>query len=356
MAHIWQGVIREYADLLPAHVQTNIVTLGEGGTPLVAAARLSELTGAEVYLKVEGMNPTGSFKDRGMTTAISSAAARGAKAVVCASTGNTSASAAAYATAAGMVCAVLVPDGKIAMGKLSQAIAHGATLLQVDGNFDECLIAARKLAEAYPVELVNSVNPDRIQGQKTGAFEVIDVLGDAPTIHALPVGNAGNITAYWKGYREYLDAGKATHLPQMWGFQAAGAAPIVAGHPILEPETVATAIRIGNPASWKQAEDARDESGGVIESVTDDEILAAHRLLSSEVGVFVEPASAAGAAGILKRARAGLVPAGARIVITVTGHGLKDPQWALRTADGDDVVPQRVTADVVSIADALGLV
>jgi len=355
MAHVWQGIIREYGEHLPEHVQTHVVTLGEGGTPLVAAPRLSELTGAEVYLKVEGMNPTGSFKDRGMTTAISSAASRGAKAVVCASTGNTSASAAAYATAAGMVCAVLVPDGKIAMGKLSQAIAHGARLLQVDGNFDDCLVAARKLAEAYPVELVNSVNPDRIQGQKTASFEVVDWLGDAPTIHALPVGNAGNITAYWLGYREYEAAGKATHRPQMWGFQAAGAAPIVAGHPITEPETIATAIRIGNPASWAQAEAARDESGGVIEAVTDEEILAAHRILSSEVGVFVEPASAAGAAGILKRAKAGLVPAGARIVVTVTGHGLKDPQWALRTPDGGEVAPQKVTADVVSIAAALGL-
>lgn len=355
MAHVWQGIIHEYADLLPDHVKTDIVTLGEGGTPLVAAPRLAELTGAEVFLKVEGMNPTGSFKDRGMTTAISAAANHGARAVVCASTGNTSASAAAYATAAGMVCAVLVPDGKIAMGKLSQAIAHGARLLQVDGNFDDCLVAARKLAEAYPVELVNSVNPDRIQGQKTAAFEVIDWLGDAPTIHALPVGNAGNITAYWLGYREYEAAGKSTHLPQMWGFQAAGAAPIVAGHPIDDPETIATAIRIGNPASWQQAETARDDSGGVIEAVTDAEILAAHRLLSSEVGVFVEPASAAGVAGILKRAAAGLIPAGARIVVTVTGHGLKDPQWALRTPEGEDVAPQKISADVVSIAAALGL-
>ncbi|GAA2244047.1 threonine synthase [Rarobacter faecitabidus] len=355
MAHIWRGVINEYADLLPAHLTEKTVTLGEGGTPLVAARRLNELTGAEVYLKVEGMNPTGSFKDRGMTAAISAAAARGAKVVVCASTGNTSASAAAYATAAGMTCAVLVPDGKIAMGKLSQAIAHGATLLQVDGNFDDCLVAARKLAEAYPVELVNSVNPDRIEGQKTASFEVVDALGSAPDIHALPVGNAGNITAYWKGYREYLAAGRIDRLPQMWGFQAAGAAPIVKGHPIDAPETIATAIRIGNPASWAQAEAARDESGGVIEAVTDDEILAAHRILSAEVGVFVEPASAAGAAGLLKRAEQGLVPAGARVVITVTGHGLKDPQWALRGADGSEVTPQRISADVVSIADALGL-
>ncbi|WP_136518868.1 threonine synthase [Cellulomonas telluris] len=362
MAHQWRGVIAEYADRLPAHVQERVVTLGEGGTPLVPAPVLSQRTGAEVFLKVEGMNPTGSFKDRGMTTAMSAAAARGAQAVVCASTGNTSASAAAYATRAGMLCAVLVPDGKIAMGKLSQAIAHGARLLQVDGNFDDCLVAARKLADAYPVELVNSVNPDRIEGQKTAAFEVVDALGDAPDVHVLPVGNAGNITAYWKGYREYagLDAGGtlpavATRTPVMWGFQAAGAAPIVAGHPIDHPETIATAIRIGNPASWQQAEEARDVSGGVIAAVTDEQILAAHRVLSAEAGVFVEPASAAGVAGLLARAEAGEVPAGARIVVTVTGHGLKDPQWALRRADGGEVVPVRVQADVVSIADALGL-
>lgn len=363
--HQWRGVIAEYADRLPAHVSERVITLGEGGTPLVPAPALSERTGAEVYVKVEGMNPTGSFKDRGMTTAISGAAGRGAKAVVCASTGNTSASAAAYAARAGMLCAVLVPDGKIAMGKLSQAIAHGARLLQVDGNFDDCLVAARKLADVYPVELVNSVNPDRIEGQKTAAFEVVDVLGDAPDIHALPVGNAGNITAYWKGYLEYAGlptsdgepaaAAVATRTPQMWGFQAAGAAPIVKGHPVDEPETIATAIRIGNPASWKQAEVARDTSGGVIEAVTDAQILAAHRILSSEVGVFVEPASAAGVAGLLDRAERGLVPAGARIVVTVTGHGLKDPGWALRTPEGEDVVPVRVSADVVSIADALGL-
>ncbi|ACZ31479.1 threonine synthase [Xylanimonas cellulosilytica DSM 15894] len=355
MAHQWQGVIREYADRLPAHVQQTIVTLGEGGTPLVAAPALSARTGADVWVKVEGMNPTGSFKDRGMTTAISAAAGRGAKAVVCASTGNTSASAAAYATRAGMTCAVLVPDGKIAMGKLSQAIAHGALLLQVDGNFDDCLVAARKLAEAYPVELVNSVNPDRIEGQKTAAFEIVDALGDAPDIHALPVGNAGNITAYRKGFVEYAESGAASKAPAMWGFQAAGAAPLVKGFPIDEPETIATAIRIGKPASWDQAIAARDESGGVIEAVTDEQILAAHRILSAEVGVFVEPASAAGVAGILARAEAGLVPAGSRIVVTVTGHGLKDPSWALRTPDGGDVVPTRVSADVVSIADVLGL-
>ncbi|MEW1953992.1 threonine synthase [Terrabacter sp. NPDC080008] len=362
MAHQWRGVIREYADRLPMLEGAPVVTLHEGGTPLIHAEKLSARIGAEVYLKYEGLNPTGSFKDRGMTTAISVAARKGAKAVICASTGNTSASAAAYATKAGMTCGVLVPDGKIAMGKLSQAIAHGATLLQVDGNFDDCLTLARKLAEAYPVELVNSVNPARIEGQKTASFEVVDALGDAPDIHCLPVGNAGNITAYWRGYREYLadpvtDApgGPATHLPQMWGFQAAGAAPIVLGHPVDHPETIATAIRIGNPASWEQAVAARDESGGRIESVTDEQILEAHRYLSSQEGVFVEPGSAASVAGLLASHEAGFVPPGARIVCTVTGHGLKDPQWALRTADGGDVVPTRVSVDAVSAAQALGL-
>lgn len=366
MAHQWRGVIREYADRLPMLAGAPVVTLLEGGTPLIEAEKLSARVDAQVFVKYEGMNPTGSFKDRGMTTAMSMAAARGAKAVICASTGNTSASAAAYATKAGMTCGVLVPDGKIAMGKLSQAVAHGATLLQVDGNFDDCLTVARKLAESYPIELVNSVNPARIEGQKTASFEIVDVLGDAPDIHCLPVGNAGNITAYWRGYREYVDgtpgaqgaaaeSGPARRTPRMWGFQAAGAAPIVLGHPVDEPETIATAIRIGNPASWTQAEEARDTSGGVIDSVTDEEILSAHRLLSSEEGVFVEPASAASVAGLLKMHAAGQVPSGARIVCTVTGHGLKDPSWALRAADGSDVVPTRVSVDAVSAARALGL-
>ncbi|GAB2682571.1 threonine synthase [Thalassiella azotivora] len=355
MAHLWRGVIEEYHDRLPEEVTRTVVTLGEGGTPLVRAHHLSRLTDCEVWVKVEGCNPTGSFKDRGMTAAISHAAGQGARAVICASTGNTSASAAAYATAAGMTCGVLVPDGKIAMGKLSQAIAHGATLLQVDGNFDDCLTLARKLSEAYPVELVNSVNPYRIEGQKTAAFEVVDALGFAPDVHCLPVGNAGNVTAYWKGYTEYFHHGVATRRPEMWGFQAAGAAPIVLGHPVDHPETIATAIRIGNPASWQQAERARDESGGVIESVTDEEILAAHRLLSSRDGVFVEPASAAGVAGLLKRHAAGALGAGQRVVVTVTGHGLKDPQWALKGADGADVTPVRVPVDAHSAAAALGL-
>ena len=365
MAHPWRGVIHEYADSIDLPDGAPVITLGEGGTPLVHATALDQVTGAEVWLKFEGVNPTGSFKDRGMTVAISAAAAHGTRVVVCASTGNTSASAAAYAAVAGMRCAVLVPDGKIAMGKLSQAVAHGAEILQVDGNFDDCLVAARKLSEYYPVELVNSVNPYRIEGQKTAAFEVIDALGDAPEIHILPVGNAGNITAYWKGYRECAAPGAAaagehsrppaTHTPVMWGFQAAGAAPIVLGHPVAEPETIATAIRIGNPASWDKAVAARDESGGLIESVTDEQILAAHRFLSARCGVFVEPASAAGVAGLLALGEAGRVPARARIVITVTGHGLKDPGWALKDASGKPVEPRRISVDVVSMARALGL-
>jgi threonine synthase len=363
MAHQWRGVIEEYRERLPLVGNAPAVTLGEGGTPLVPARKLSERTGCEVWLKFEGVNPTGSFKDRGMTTAISVAAHAGVEAVICASTGNTSASAAAYAAAAGMACAVLVPDGKIAMGKLSQAIAHGATLIQVDGNFDDCLTIARKLAEAYPVELVNSVNPARIEGQKTAAFEIVDALGRAPDIHCLPVGNAGNITAYWRGYTEYADPAyaprggpaPASTTPRMWGFQAAGAAPIVLGHPVDSPETVATAIRIGNPASWKQAVAARDESGGRIDAVDDEHILLAHRWLSAREGVFVEPASAASVAGLLQVSEAGALAPEQVVVCTVTGHGLKDPQWALRGPDGEPVQPVRVPVDVMSVAGALGL-
>lgn len=351
----WQGVVEEYRSLLDISETTPAVTLGEGGTPLIHAEKLSELTGADVWVKYEGLNPTGSFKDRGMTMAITKAVAQGAKAVICASTGNTSASAAAYATKAGLTCAVLVPTGKIAPGKMSQAIAHGATLLEVDGNFDDCLTLCRKLSESYPVHLVNSVNPDRIEGQKTASFEVVDVLGDAPDIHVLPVGNAGNITAYWKGYRQYQEIGASTRLPQMWGFQAAGSAPIVLGHPVDEPDTIATAIRIGNPASWEQAIEARDSSGGVIGSVTDDEILRAHKILSRDEGIFVEPGSAASVAGLLKMSEAGKVPSGVTIAVTVTGHGLKDPSWALHTADGSEIEPKRVSVDAVSAARALGL-
>ena len=351
MAHQWRGLIEEYRDRLPVTAQTPVVTLREGGTPLVYACTLSEMLGCEVWLKYDGANPTGSFKDRGMTMAISKAAEQGAKAVICASTGNTSASAAAYASKAGMVSAVLVPQGKIAMGKLAQAIVHGATLLQVDGNFDDCLTVARELADRYPVELVNSVNPFRIEGQKTASFEIVDQLGSAPDIHALPVGNAGNITAYWKGYREYAADGTAAGTPRMWGFQAAGAAPIVLGHPVPNPETIATAIRIGNPASWQQAVAARDDSDGVIEAVTDDEILAAYRLLAAKEGLFCEPASAAGVAGLIKKHAAGQLDAGQTIVCTLTGNGLKDPQWALADAQDPVVVP----VEAAAAARALGL-
>ena len=351
MAHQWRGLIEEYRDRLPVSASTPVITLREGGTPLVRASLIGELLDCEVWLKYDGANPTGSFKDRGMTVAISKAAEAGAKAVICASTGNTSASAAAYATRAGMVSGVLVPQGKIAMGKLAQAVVHGATLLQVDGNFDDCLRIARDLAENYPVELVNSVNPFRIEGQKTASFEVVDQLGRAPDIHALPVGNAGNITAYWKGYVEYAADGVAASRPRMWGFQAAGAAPIVLGHRVDDPETIATAIRIGNPASWTLAEAARDESGGVIESVTDDEILAAYHLLASREGLFCEPASAAGIAGLIKKHGAGELDSGQVIVCTLTGNGLKDPQWALADAADPVVVP----VDVHAAAAALGL-
>jgi threonine synthase len=347
----WRGLIEEYRAWLPVSESTPVVTLREGGTPLVYACTLSEMTGCQVWLKYDGANPTGSFKDRGMTMAISKAAEAGARAVICASTGNTSASAAAYAVKAGMVCAVLVPEGKIAMGKLAQAIIHGSTLLQVEGNFDDCLTLARGLSDDYPVCLVNSVNPDRIEGQKTASFEIVDMLGSAPDIHCLPVGNAGNITAYWKGYREYADAGRTAALPRMWGFQAAGAAPLVTGQPVAKPETIATAIRIGNPASWQQAEAARDESGGLIDSVTDEQILAAYRLLAAKEGLFCEPASAAGVAGLLQQHERGSLDPGQTVVCTLTGNGLKDPQWALEAAPDPIVVP--VDASVAAIA--LGL-
>jgi len=355
MAHQWRGVLREYADRLDVTDATPVITLGEGGTPLIPARALSERTGAEVWVKFEGMNPTGSFKDRGMTMAVSKAVEHGAKAIICASTGNTSASAAAYATHAGITAAVLVPEGKIAMGKLAQAIAHGAQLLQVRGNFDDCLDIARDLAANYPVHLVNSVNNDRIEGQKTAAFEVVEVLGDAPDFHFIPVGNAGNYTAYARGYKEEAERGASTRRPRMFGFQAAGSAPIVRGEVVRDPETIASAIRIGNPASWELALTARDETDGYFGAISDEKILEAHRILSSEVGIFVEPASAASVAGLLERAEAGVLPRGARVVLTVTGHGLKDPQWALRTADGSEVRPTSVPVDAGEIAEVLGL-
>ena len=347
----WPGVIRHYAKRLPPVPDSRVVTLGEGATPLLPAPVLSARTGCEVYLKVEGANPTGSFKDRGMTVAVSVAAAAGATAVICASTGNTSASAAAYAARAGLKSAVLVPRGKIALGKLAQALVHGAKLLQVDGNFDDCLELARKLAADYPVTLVNSVNPDRLAGQKTAAFEIVEALGDAPDVHCLPVGNAGNITAYWMGYTEYQRAGLASRSPRMFGFQASGAAPIVRGEPVRAPQTIATAIRIGNPASWRQAEAARDESGGLIDSVTDREILAAYRLLATREAVFGELASSASVAGLLQASESGQIPAGSRVVCTITGNGLKDPDWALSGAPA----PAIIAADAGAAAIALGL-
>ncbi len=351
----WRGVLREYADRLDISDATPIVTLGEGGTPLIEARALSARTGAKVWVKFEGTNPTGSFKDRGMTMAVSKALERGAKAVICASTGNTSASAAAYAAHAGITAAVLVPEGKIALGKLSQAIAHNAQLMQVQGNFDDCLEIARDLAKNYPVHLVNSVNPDRIEGQKTAAFEIVEVLGDAPDFHIVPVGNAGNYTAYTRGYTEELTRGATTKLPRMFGFQAEGSAPIVRGHIITNPETIASAIRIGNPASWTLATAARDATDGYFGAISDTLILQAHRILSAEVGVFVEPASAIGVAGLLERSEAGAIPKGATVVITVTGHGLKDPQWAVHNADGTEFTPTIVSNDTAEVASALGL-
>ncbi len=347
MSASWPGVIETYRDFLPVTVSTPVVTLLEGGTPLLPARRLSERLGARVFLKLEGVNPTGSFKDRGMTLAMSKALEQGAKAVLCASTGNTSASAAAYATRAGLTCAVLIPEGHIALGKLAQALVHGARVLQVRGNFDEALTIVRTLGERESVTVVNSVNPHRIEGQKTAAFEVVDALGDAPDVHCVPVGNAGNITAYWRGYCEYHHAGRATKLPRMMGFQAAGAAPIVEGHPVENPDTVATAIRIGNPASWYGATAAASESGGSITAVTDDEILAAYRMLASEEGVFCEAASAASVAGLLKTG----VPDGSTVVCVLTGHGLKDPDLAISQIP----LPTAVDAGVRAVTDALGL-
>jgi threonine synthase len=352
--HQWRGVIEEYRDLLEIPEGIPAVTLREGGTPLVHSEWLSGVTGAEVWLKVEGDNPTGSFKDRGMTAAISVAVHDGAKAVVCASTGNTSASMAAYAAKAGLTPLVLVPEGKIAAGKMAQAILHGAKVIMVRGNFDACLQLARGLAWEYPVALVNSVNPVRLQGQKTASFEVVDFLGDAPDYHLLPVGNAGNISAYWLGYTEYFNLGMATRKPRMRGFQADGAAPLVTGEPFPDPETRATAIRVGNPASWKLAEAAAHESDGRFRAVSDEQILAAQRELASRDGVFVEPASAAGIAGLLADVAAGDSYAGSTVVVTVTGHGLKDTVTALEGFG--PLVESVVDVDVKAAAQAAGLV
>lgn len=353
VAHQWRGVLEEYRDWLAIPSGTPTITLREGGTPLVESRWLSELAQAQVWLKVEGDNPTGSFKDRGMTVALSVAVGQGAEAVVCASTGNTSAAMAAYAAKAQVKPLVLVPQGKIAAGKLAQAIVHGAQVIMVRGNFDDCLRISRDLAEHYPVALVNSVNPMRLEGQKTASFEIVDFLGDAPDVHILPVGNAGNISAYWKGYVEYAKAGRATRMPQMLGWQAAGAAPLVDGAPVLNPETVASAIRIGNPASWDLAVAAAHESGGRFRAASDEQILMAQRDLAAKDGVFVEPASATGVAGLLADLAAGESFRDQTIAITVTGHGLKDIDTALSTFT--DLVDTVVDADVDAAADAAGL-
>jgi threonine synthase len=341
------GIIERYRELLPVGPETPVVSLHEGGTPLLPAPRLSARVGAHVLLKVEGANPTGSFKDRGMTVAISKAVEAGAEAVVCASTGNTSASAAAYAARAGLRCAVVVPEGHVALGKLAQALVHGASVLQVAANFDRALDVVREVADRAPVVVVNSINPDRIAGQKTAAFEIVDELGEAPDVHCMPVGNAGNITAHWLGYEEYRRAGRARRSPSMHGFQAAGAAPIVLGRPVEHPETVASAIRIGRPASWATAEAAARDSGGGITAVTDEQILEAYRFLAAEEGVFCEPASAASVAGLLATG----VPAGSTVVCVLTGHGLKDPELAIAGA----AAPRSVAADAGAVIAALGL-
>jgi len=355
----WPGLVEAYRRHLPVAPDTRVITLLEGNTPLMEAPRLArELTGGDtmrLFLKYEGLNPTGSFKDRGMTVAMTQAVARGAEAVICASTGNTSASAAAYAARAGVRCAVLLPYGMIAMGKLSQALIHGARVVAIQGNFDDALRLVREISETRPVALVNSVNPDRLEGQKTAAFEICDRLGDAPFFHCIPVGNAGNISAYWKGYREYHAAGISSRLPRMLGFQAAGAAPIVSGEVVSHPETIATAIRIGNPASWQKALAARDESGGLIEAVTDAEILEAYRMLAASEGVFCEPASAASVAGLWKLWTSGYFAEQPEreltVVCTLTGHGLKDPTTALQAIDEPIPVPAQLEA----VLEAIGL-
>jgi threonine synthase len=348
----YAGIIRHYQKYFSIQ-EGSIVTLLEGHTPLLQTTHLAEniFPGLKIYLKFEGLNPTGSFKDRGMTYAISKAVEQKAQAVICASTGNTSASAAAYAAKAGLQCAVIIPEGKIALGKLTQALMHGAKVIEIEGNFDEALEIVRQIADQKNIEVVNSINPFRIEGQKTAAFEVCDALGDAPTYHALPVGNAGNITAYWKGYNEYKDKKVSTRLPKMLGFQAAGSAPIVTGKVVTKPETLATAIRIGNPASWKSAEAARDESGGLIDSVTDEEIVAAYQLVAKSEGYFCEPASAASIAGVVKLAQKGFFQKGETVVCTLTGHGLKDPDSAISVSQK----PVKLLSSTDKIIDYLKL-
>jgi len=341
---IYKGVIERYREFLPVSSKTPVITMYEGNTPLLRAVNLERRLGLqsiELYLKCEGFNPTGSFKDRGMTVAVSKAVEEGAKAVMCASTGNTSASAAAYSSRSGLKCIVLIPEGAIALGKLSQAMIHNAEVVAVRGNFDTALNLAREICEKYPVTLVNSINPYRIEGQKTASFEIVDSLGRFPDYQFMPVGNAGNITAYWKGYKEYKEKGKIKNLPVMLGFQAEGAAPIVRGSIVEKPETIATAIRIGNPASWKMAEAARDESKGLIDMVSDDEILDAYKFLAAKEGVFVEPASAASVAGVIKLNKKGCFKKfqKPKLVCILTGHGLKDPDRAIKSIKEPKVVP-----------------
>jgi threonine synthase len=347
----WRGVIDAYRAWLPVAETTPVVSLNEGNTPLVRADNFVDAIGGDfqLWLKYEGVNPTCSFKDRGMTLAVSKAKERGAQIVICASTGNTSASAAAYAARAKMKCVVLLPHGKIALGKLAQALMCGATTIAVQGNFDAALRIVRELGETGKVEVVNSINPVRIEGQKTAAFEICDQLGRAPDFHFLPVGNAGNITAYWKGYQEYFQAKKSGGLPRMFGFQAAGAAPIVLGQPVADPQTVATAIRIGNPASWQAAKQALKDSKGFIDKVTDEEILAAYKLIARTDGIFVEPASAACLAGLIQRVKAGAIPAGSIIAATMTGHGLKDPDTAIKMAGSEPIIVQPTKEAVMKV-------
>ncbi len=349
----YQGVIQRYKEYLPVSSRTPVITLNEGDTPLIRVRNIEKAIGAklQIYVKYEGLNPTGSFKDRGMTVAVSKAVEEGSYAVICASTGNTSASAAAFAAKAGIQCVVLIPEGAIALGKLSQAMIHGAQVIAVKGNFDDALNLVREITDKYPLTLVNSVNPYRIEGQKTGSFEIVDVLGDAPDYQCIPVGNAGNITAYWKGYKEYNRNGKSSKLPKMMGFQASGSAPIVDGHPIKEPKTLATAIQIGNPASWKQAEAARDESGGVIDKVTDEEIIKAYKMLANLEGIFVEPASASSIAGMEKYIKKGFFHENKSVVCILTGHGLKDPDRAIKTS----TMPVVVDADVYCVVKEMRL-
>lgn len=349
---MWQGILKHYNTYLPVTDKTPRLTLYEGNTPLIPAVHLSEKLGVELYFKFEGLNPTGSFKDRGMVVAVAKAVEAGSDTVMCASTGNTSASAAAYAARAGIRSIVLIPDKKIALGKLAQAVSYGAEVIAIDGNFDQALNLVRQITADYPVTLVNSVNPDRIEGQKTAAFEVCDALGDAPDILAIPVGNAGNITAYWKGFKEYYDDKKASKRPKMWGFEAEGAAAIAKGQVIERPETIATAIRIGNPASWQSAERAAAESGGAVQMVTDEEILEAYQLLAGKEGVFAEPASAASVAGVIKAQREGKLPSGASVVCVLTGNGLKDPNTAIDTVK---VEPKIVSHALSDVLEAIGM-